>query len=224
MFAILFDIDGTLINTGGAGGTALLKAFSEEFGVETPERVPFAGRTDRGIAANLFRIHEVPNTPENWDRLRLGYLRELVVQLPLHEGQVLPGVEQVLAALAARDDVHLGLLTGNVREGARTKLEHYRLFQHFSFGGFGDLHADRDDVAREALRETRTRLDQHFHPERLWVVGDTPLDIRCARAIGARVIAVGTGGHCRDELKQAGPDLLVEDLSDATEVLRRMLL
>ncbi|MEZ6112903.1 MAG: HAD hydrolase-like protein [Pirellulaceae bacterium] len=107
-------------------------------------------------------------------------------------------------------------------KGRRTKLEHYRLFQHFSFGGFGDLHADRDDVARGRCESEL--VGPAFSLTASWVVGDTPLDIRCARAIGARVIAVGTGGACQGRLKQAGPDLLVEDLSDATEVLRRMLL
>src|SRR5207244_1852351 len=101
-----------------------------------------------------------------------------------HNGRVLPGIVALLQTLRSRQDAALGLLTGNVRAGARVKLGHYGLFEHFAFGGFGDLHFDRDDVAREALAETRTHVGAHVPPERIWVIGDTPLDVRCARAIG----------------------------------------
>jgi phosphoglycolate phosphatase len=126
----------------------------------------------------------------------------------------------LLRQLHGRRDVALGLLTGNIRAGARIKLGHFGLFDYFAFGGFGDHHLDRDDVAREALAEVKARFDGTVAPERIWVVGDTPLDIRCARAIGARAVAVTTGWHSRAELEPHGPDLLLDDLSDPTPLLR----
>jgi phosphoglycolate phosphatase-like HAD superfamily hydrolase len=121
--------------------------------------------------------------------------------------------------LKGRDDVVLGLLTGNVRAGARVKLSHFRLYDYFPFGGFGDDHFDRDDVAREALAEVQRRFDGAIRPERIWVIGDTPLDVRCARAIGARAVAVATGWHTAEELDQHRPDLLLADLADPAPLL-----
>ena len=222
-YVFLFDIDGTLINTGGAGGRARLGAFSSEFGVANPEKVPFSGRTDRGIVSNLFKAHDIEDTEEHWQRLRDEYLRRLVVHLPLYEGRVLPGVVHMLDELARRSDVAVGLLTGNAREGARLKLEHYQLFHHFPFGGFGDTSPDRNEVAREALCSTRGHLRQEIDLARVWVVGDTPLDVSCARAIGAKAAAVATGWHSIEELEASAPDLLLTDLEDATPLTRMLV-
>jgi phosphoglycolate phosphatase len=116
----------------------------------------------------------------------------------------------------------VGLLTGNVRAGARVKLGHFGLYDHFAFGGFGDHHLDRDEVAREALAEVERRFNGRHSPERIWVVGDTPLDIRCARAIGARAVAVATGWHSEEELTAHGPDLFLTDLEDAGLLMARL--
>jgi phosphoglycolate phosphatase-like HAD superfamily hydrolase len=113
----------------------------------------------------------------------------------------------------------VGLLTGNVRAGARVKLGHFDLYHHFAFGGFGDDHLCRNDVAREALAAVQRHLNGDFAADRIWVIGDTPLDIRCARAIGARVAAIGTGFHALDELASEQPDLLLADLSDPEPLL-----
>lgn len=220
MFVFLFDIDGTLIHTGGAGGAALLCAFREEFGVEQPVEVTFSGRTDRGIARDLFAAHNIPDTLENWERLRHAYVARLGSYLPRHAGRVLPGVVALLEGLARRHDAALGLLTGNVQDGARLKLTHYALHQHFAFGGYGDLHPERNDVAHDALRATRAHLRREIAEHRVWVIGDTPSDVRCGRAIGARVLAVATGIHPRDELAGEGPDLLLDNLQDPSELLR----
>src|SRR5207302_7838486 len=130
------------------------------------------------------------------------------------KGRVLPGIADLLAHLRQRDQVAVGLLTGNVRAGAQVKLGHFGLFEHFSFGGFGDHHFDRDDVAREALAAVRAHVHPEVTPDRIWVIGDTPLDVRCARAIGANVLAVATGTHTLAELAAAAPDLVLKDLSD----------
>lgn len=224
MNVLLFDIDGTLIQTGGAGGAALMAAFREEFGVADPQDVAFSGRTDRGIARELFELHGFEDTDANWRRLRDGYLERLQGQLPRHAGRVLPGVVGLLESLSRRTDVALGLLTGNVRHGARLKLEHYALYHHFAFGGFGDEHPHRDDVAHEALRATRAHLLQDFVEDRVWVIGDTPMDVRCGRAIGAKVLAVTTGIHPREELLAESPDVLLDDLQQAEPILTKALL
>jgi phosphoglycolate phosphatase len=222
MHVCLFDIDGTLIASGGAGKAALEAALAEDFGItRLSEKLQLSGRTDRAIIRDLFRMHVIEETPANLARLVAAYLRHLPRCLATHAGRVLPGIAALLERLHGRQDVALGLLTGNVRAGARVKLGHFGLFDYFAFGGFGDHHLDRDDVAREALTETRRHLNGSVPPERIWVVGDTPLDIRCARSIGARAVAVCTGWHCRQELAEHQPDLLLTDLSDPDPLLSR---
>jgi len=223
MFVCLFDIDGTLIASGGAGKAALAAGFLAEFGVvPNGDGLSLSGRTDRAITRDLLRASGVPPTDDNIARTLAAYLRHLPRHLTGNAvARVLPGIADLLLGLSRREDVLLGLLTGNIRAGAEVKLGHFGLFGHFAFGGYGDRHWDRDDVAREALDEVRHLLGARTDPERIWVVGDTPLDIRCARAIGARAVAVATGWHSRDELAAHRPDLLLTDLSDPSELLGR---
>jgi phosphoglycolate phosphatase len=222
MHVCLFDIDGTLILSGGAGKAALEASLASEFGIAQPiDKLQLSGRTDRAIMQDLFRLHVIEETPENQERLRAAYLRHLPRCLATHNGRVLPGIAALLEHLHAREDIAVGLLTGNLRAGARVKLGHFGLYDYFAFGGFGDEHLDRDDVAREALAEVQRRHDGSVRPESVWVVGDTPLDVRCARAIGARAVAVATGWHSRDELAEHEPDLLLDDLSDPLPLLGR---
>jgi phosphoglycolate phosphatase-like HAD superfamily hydrolase len=223
MHAILFDIDGTLISSGGAGKAALEAALAAEFGVShVIEKLLLSGRTDLAIATDLLRLGNLPGADESIARLRRAYLRHLPDSLASLSGYVLPGIRELVQALAERDDVVLGLLTGNFREGAKVKLGHFGLFDYFRLGGYGDLHLDRDDVAREALAEVRRVLGEDFPTENVWVVGDTPLDIRCARAINARVVAVCTGWHTREELADHAPDVLCDDLADPEPWLSAM--
>src|SRR4051794_25805345 len=133
----LFDIDGTLISSGGAGKAALEAALAEEFGItRLIEKLELSGRTDRAIIRDLFRLHVIDDTPENWRRLTGAYLRHLPGCLTRTSGRVLPGIAALLAQLQGRGDVQVGLLTGNLREGARIKLGHFGLFDYFAFGGF----------------------------------------------------------------------------------------
>jgi phosphoglycolate phosphatase-like HAD superfamily hydrolase len=222
MHVCLFDIDGTLISSAGAGKAALEAALAEVFGIpRVSDLLKLSGRTDRAICRDLFRYHVLDDTPENWQRLIGAYLRHLPGSLHQKGGAILPGIELLLEQLRARDDVAVGLLTGNVRAGARVKLGHFGLFDYFPFGGFGDHHHDRDDVAREALAEVRRHCDGQVCADRIWVVGDTPLDVRCARAIGARAVAVATGWHSHEELAASRPDLLLTDLSDPSPLVER---
>ena len=212
MVVLLFDIDGTLLHTGGAGLASLQAAMRGEFSVTAPLQINLSGRTDRGIANELFEAHGIENSAPNWHRFQSAYLQQLSAELPQRSGRVLPGVVQLLETLATHPDYVIGLLTGNIKAGADLKLDYYQLRHYFEFGGFGDHHVDRDQVAAEALESSRRHVSQE--PTDVWVIGDTPLDIRCARSIGARVLAVATGTHARDELQRYEPDVLLDSLAE----------
>jgi phosphoglycolate phosphatase len=220
---ILFDIDGTLLTSGGAGEIALKVGFKREFGLEEDLRdVPIAGRTDSGIARQVLQKHGLELSPENIERFFAGYLSELVVQLPIRSGRVLPGIEELLAVLRSQAHVHLGLLTGNLERGARIKLEHYGLDGIFPFGAFADDHHDRNALGPVALSRAAELQGICFPAERVWVIGDTEHDIACARAFGANAMGVATGNFTVDFLSQHGPDALFPDLGDTASVLRAM--
>lgn len=223
MIICLFDIDGTLLASGGAGKAAMEAALAEEFQVPLRDHgVPYSGRTDRSIGNDLLTAHDLHVSEDSWQRLRAGYLQRLPASLARHQGCVLPGIASLLAHLSGNDDFAVGLLTGNIRDGARIKLGHYGLFDYFAFGGFGDDHFDRDDVAREALSAVHQHLNGSVDHDRIWVIGDTPLDVRCARSIGARAAAVATGWHSIEELAASAPDVLLADLSDPQLLLAAM--
>lgn len=210
----LFDIDGTLIHTAGAGRKALIAAMRSEFGITEPrDEVSTTGRTDRAIARDIFELHGLADSPQTWDRFREAYLRHLPEMLASSAGQVLPGILELLDELAARDEVAVGLLTGNTAQGAEIKLGFFELFHHFPFGSFGDTAFDRNDVARAALEIVRQEVCADAAGEQIWIIGDTPLDVQCARAIGARAVAVATGWHSAEELEASQPDLLLSDFS-----------
>lgn len=220
---LFFDIDGTLLSSGGAGKAALESALLAEFGLPSLRgQVIYSGRTDRAICHDLLRLHGLPPSPENCRRLIASYLERLPACLTRHAGQVLTGIVPLLEQLGRRPDVVLALLTGNLRAGARVKLGHFGLNHHFRFGGFGDDYLDRDEVARAALAAARQHLHGPVDISRVWVIGDTPLDVRCARAIGARAVAVATGGHTPRELAAVQPDLLLEDFADPAPLLSRL--
>ena len=220
MHICLFDIDGTLLHTGGAGQAAMEAALEEEFNVARRSAdIPYAGRTDCAIAADLLRFHGIEANADVIRRFTEAYLQRLPTFLKERDGLILPGIRELLATLAARDDLLMGLLTGNFAAGARLKLEHYGLAGYFRFGGYGDCHHHRDDVARTALEEVRRTLGDRLNPERLWVIGDTPSDIRCGRAIGARVVAVATGVFPMEQLAREEPDHLFADFSDPQPLL-----
>ncbi len=229
MHICLLDIDGTLVLTGGAGQTAFAQTLAADFGVgETSRDVVFAGRSDRAIAMDLFRIHGIAATGENWRRFCVGYVRRLENALRTHNGHVLPGVNELLAALSARGDVAIGLLTGNVHEGAQRKLSYYGLWRHFPFGGFGDDHEDRNDIAAAALAAAHKYLRENGRApvppvqgaeQKVLVIGDTLNDVRCGQSIGAHCVAVATGHSTSDVLRTVDPEVVVESLEDVAPIL-----
>lgn len=215
---VLFDIDGTLIRTGGAGVKAFAKVFETEFhAVDGFERLKFAGRTDFGLLREFFGFHQIPLSPENFRRFFDCYVFWLEHFLHQTRGEVCPGVGVFLRDLEALPRPPLlGLLTGNIRLGAEIKLRHFSLWTRFSTGGFADDHEDRDQIAAVARERGVRILGEALRPDQVLVVGDTPLDIRCARAIGAKALAVATGGCTLEELRQHKPDWAVENLTKIT--------
>ena len=217
---LLFDIDGTLLTTGGCGERALRFAVRDAFGVEDDLReIEIAGRTDTGIARQLLRKYERMESDAEITSLLANYLRHLPVLLPETQGRLLPGVETLLRMLSQRTDVVLGLLTGNLARGAEHKLSHYGLWEHFEFGAFADDHHERDRLGPFALARARER-GHAVALSHTFVIGDTPHDISCARAIGARAVAVATGVFRAENLAPHTPDVLLDDLSDLPTTLR----
>ena len=218
---LLFDIDGTLVRTGGAGKAAMESGLRNAFGLrEIRDEVPYSGRTDRAIGRDLLAIHGIEPTMENQIRLQEAYLSQLPGSLAKHGGLVCPGIMELLKYIHPRENVVLGLLTGNIRRGAKHKLGHFGLWDYFVCGGFGDEHYERDDVARSAIAELKSHLGRVVDVNDVWVIGDTPLDVQCARAVGAKAVAVATGWHPVDELAGHNPDFLFKDLSNHNELLR----
>jgi phosphoglycolate phosphatase len=221
---ILFDIDGTLLLTGGAGQRGMERALEKVFGVTRPtENISAAGRTDFAITHDLFEFHGIRNTPDAWSSFAAEYFRQLPLALTELDGVVLPGVRELLDDLQRRENVRLGLLTGNFEQGAWLKLKHYGLDHYFQFGAFGDSHHSRDDVAKLAYEATHRHCGQPVGADRVWVIGDTPADVACARAIGANVVAVATGMYTYEDLIPTYPDLLLHDLSDPETLLSRLV-
>ena len=222
---LFFDIDGTMLSTGGAGQRAMELALSEEFRIADPfQQILTAGRTDRGIEDEIFARYGIPATDVSRQRFMRAYLDRLPDCLRLLRGGLLPGVPELLQSLSERGDVHLSLLTGNYFEGAVIKLRHFGIDHFFEdSGGFGDHHADRNDVAHVALAVVRERLQRAVAGEDTVVIGDTPADIRCARAIGARAVAVATGVYSCEQLRPAAPDHLFETLVATGDVIQRLL-
>jgi phosphoglycolate phosphatase len=212
---VLFDIDGTLVHTGGAGVKAFAKTFATEFNAhDGVERMKFAGRTDTGLVREFFSLHSIPATPENFARFFAHFAHWLDYILSHSHTQECPGIRQWLADLRGLPHQPLvGLLTGNIQLGAEIKLRHFNLWHEFEIGGFADDHEDRDQIAHAARRRGARRLSGELRSEEILVIGDTPLDIRCARAIGAKVLAVATGGATLDELQRHQPDWAVKDLT-----------
>ena len=212
---IFFDIDGTLLASGGAGQKAMELALTEEFRISFPfEGVLTAGRTDFGIVTEIFDRYDIAHTDEERSRFQQAYLERLPHCLESLDGLLLPGIVELLQTLSGRPELVLALLTGNYSEGAWIKLRHFQLDHHFEFGGFGDRHANRDDVASAACEAAQKVLNRPISGRNCCVVGDTPADIQCARSIDADIVAVATGAYSAEELKPHEPDHLFVDLSD----------
>lgn len=214
----LFDIDGTLVRTHRAGVKAFAHVFATQFNaVDGFEKLKFAGRTDVSLVREFFSVHQIPATPENFSRFFEHYVHWLDHILSQTQVDICPGVHSLLQQMRelANPPV-IGLLTGNIRLGAELKLRHCGLWDEFEIGAFADDHEERDQIAAIAHQRGSNLLKKKLTGEEVLVIGDTPLDIRCARAIGAKVLAVATGAHPLEELKSHQPEWAVENLTRVT--------
>ena len=219
MIVVLFDIDGTLINSRGAGGAALAQALADEFSIVHPRAVALQGRTDLGVFSELLSLNGLADTPENFERLCTAYFARLPQQLQRCGGCVLPGVQGLLARLREFDGCQVGLLTGNLPISAKIKLEHFGLWDSFEFGIFGDRAAYRPDLSGPTIDAVNNRSGQEVPSQCIILVGDTPLDVELALAMRARCLAVCTGGFGAGELLAAGACRAVDDLSATSDLV-----
>jgi phosphoglycolate phosphatase len=185
--------------------------------------IPMAGRTDAWILNDAAAAHGISPDASELSRFRDRYLHHLAIELEqtgtARKG-LMPGVRELLDALAPRDDVYLALLTGNYEAGARLKLEYFDLWKYFSCGAFGDAAPHRNVLVPKALTAVAACGGPVFTAADAIVIGDTPLDVGCAAHVGARSLAVATGSHSVEELRAAGADVVLKDLSDTEEVVR----
>jgi phosphoglycolate phosphatase-like HAD superfamily hydrolase len=216
---LLFDIDGTLLLSGRAGVRGLALAMERLYGrADVMDGIEMAGRTDRAIVIDVLRA--LGRNPDDAEirRVREVYCECLTAEIarPVpHFCGVLPGVGQLLDVLQGHPHLTVGLLTGNFERGAAIKLGHFDLSRRFAFGAFGDEHVNRRDLVPIALSRARALggLDA-LAPEHVIVIGDTPLDVDCAQAHGAKAIGVATGPFDANALQAAGADLVVQTLED----------
>ncbi len=214
---VLFDVDGTLIDCGGQPKPLFAEALVEVFGSAGDiARYRFTGRTDPRIVFDLMTGAGIDpvRVIEELPRLRDRYLARLAARLDPARVRVLPSVEELLADLASREDLSLGLLTGNWEEGAKIKLGSVGLDRFFRFGAFGDDQIDRRDLPPVALLRAGEATGRSFLPEETLIVGDSPLDIECARAHHIPCWAVATGWTPAEELARAGADRVLRDLGE----------
>ncbi len=221
---LLFDIDGTLVDTGGAGRRALSTAIHKVAGVDGALKgVRLHGSTDPVILDDAFRQHlgRPLAGDDEWRRVIGAYLAELEIELENSgpEYTVLPGAEALPLAARSAGRYAVGLATGNVEAGAELKLSHGGLWSLFDFGGYGSDASDRTELVRRGIERGQTiaeqRYNRRFVPDEIVVLGDTEKDVAAAHAAGARAIGVLAGSRHRDALLAAGADLVVESLMDS---------
>ena len=220
---LLWDIDSTLINSGRAGMKSLQQVIARRYAVDDDLRdIEIAGRTDAHIARSILAKYGAETTADNVAAFLDEYIAGLRELLPRTNGCVLPGVREILERMHAKDDRVLALLTGNLQRGAELKLRRYDLWEYFEFGAFADDHHDRNELGPFARTRGCERHQFDFAAEAIDVVGDTPHDIACGKAIGARTVAVATGSFSIEELAAHQPDLVFRDLADVDAVVAKL--
>ena len=225
MKLVLFDIDGTILWSDGAGRRAMQRALMSSFGTSGSADYRYDGKTDRQIVRDLMRMdgHEDALIDARMQTLLDDYVTGLHEELRTGVSTVhrFDGVLELLDALEARDDRRIGLLTGNIEVGASAKLRAVGIDPaRFSASAFGSDHEIRGELPAIAQRRAREQLGLHVEGDAIIIIGDTPADIDCARPIGARAIAVATGRYSVAELSQHGPVAVFATLADTDAVMR----
>ena len=217
---VLFDIDGTLLDSGEAGSKALDRVFSDLFSEkDTFQRIACGGKTDIQIIREGLSLLGLPADRPTISRILEAYVKSLRSEVDHSNKRLMPGVKALLDGLVDQGRYRLGLLTGNIREGARIKLEPFGLNRYFLSGAFGDDSENRNDLLPIALRRIRDREGLRLDFKDCIVVGDTPMDVECSKPFGALSIAVATGAYAMPALSQAGADHVIEDLSHALNII-----
>lgn len=222
MKLLLFDIDGTLLQTNGAGTRAANRAFEKIYGIkEAMTRIDAAGKTDPIILKEIF-MNELNRDlfHEEAKELYKLYIPFLEEETGKSETTVMPGIPELLENLSPRKDMVLGVATGNIEEGAWIKLRSAGLDNHFKLGGFGSDSHSREHLILKALDRAKNHTDHPAEFEKIFVIGDTPYDINHGRAAGAVTVGVATGSYSRAQLEEHNPDHIFDDLNNLEMVLR----
>lgn len=224
MKLLIFDIDGTLTQLDGATRRAFDAAYVRVFGIHAvTDGLRLHGRTDPTIFRELHELSGLSGSPEdNFVVFQQAYLEELPVSIAAsNKARLQPGIPELLKALEARQDASLALGTGNMEAGARLKIGHFGLNRYFPVGGFGDVHHQRVDILRDAVRHATTHYQRTFAPGDTWVIGDTIHDVEGGQLAGLKTMGVATGGaFTADDLRAAKADIVFDDLSSTAAVLR----
>jgi phosphoglycolate phosphatase-like HAD superfamily hydrolase len=223
---LLFDIDGTLLDSGGAGTRSLDFAFRDIFSIEDAFRgISMAGKTDLQIIREGLTKHRLPSGNGGIPGIIDAYLAHLSAEIGTSTKRLKPGIREALTALGGKkSEFQLGLLTGNLEPGARIKLGAFGINEYFPSGAFGSDHEDRNQLLPIAVERFRALCGRDFSYEQCIIIGDTPRDVACARPYGAFCIAVATGPYNTSSLSEAGADIVVEDLSDTAHLLNLLSL
>lgn len=221
---ILLDIDGTILSSNGAAARPFRRALEEVFGTSGPlDGYSFAGKTDPQIARDLLTLAEIEGARVSAELERVWplYIDGMRTELATTEVTLMPGALPLIDRADAEPSAVLGLLTGNVAEGARVKLAAAGIdFERFQVGAFGSDHADRSELPEIAIERAERRFGHRFRGKSVVIVGDTPLDVACGAHLGVRTIAVATGSYGVEELEACGPDHVFETLEDTDAVWR----
>ncbi len=223
MKLILFDIDGTLLHSGGAGKDAMIRAFEEVFGVRDGfTGIRMSGKTDPGILREALQQAGLSWDDEAVERFKRRYFELIGEELrkPRPAQRLMPGVRELLEALHAHGDVVLGLLTGNWRESGFAKLAHFGIDHFFEIGAFSDDSENREELLPFALQRLRQQRGLELPARDVWLVGDTPRDVACGIVHGARVLGVATGEYTEDDLLRAGATSTKPDLTDTSTIVK----
>jgi len=202
---------------------ALKRGLKERFKIDDNlDDIEIAGMTDSGIVISILEKHKIPTSSENVAAFLDSYVHFLSKELPRRKGNLLPGVLELLEKLKTRKHVVLALLTGNVSRGAQLKLCHYGVWHFFEFGAFADDRHERNELGAFARDRAKEKHGREFSAEEIDVIGDTPRDIACGKALGARTIAVATGTWSREKLAEHHPDFLIDDFSNVDRLINTL--
>lgn len=228
---VLFDIDGTLLLCGKAPRNAITQAMIKIFGTAGPvDQFPFSGKTDPQIIFELMQAARIADDviQAGLQRAIADYIAALETTLQSIDIRILKGVEKLLEQLAGHEDIVLGLLTGNVMQGAQIKLSRAGLGHYFfngtsPLGAFGSDSMHRNELPAIAVERAKAIKHRHFTEKEIAIIGDSPSDVLCGKSLNVKSIAVATGWHKTDELKNYDPDFAFEDLSVTDKVMEAIL-